>query len=437
MQPVLTDESSALDEAAFKQQLEKMGLDTALPMALAVSGGADSMCLAFLAKGMNVKALVVDHGLRPESCSEAALTVERLEAIGVDAEILTWVHDDVPTSNIQAAAREARYALMARKCRDLGIATLLTAHHMDDQAETFLLRLNRGSGLAGLTGMAEKRELEAGLTLVRPLLSYRKAALVDVLKRHSVEWIEDPSNTNETFDRVKARQLLADPPLTGLTAPRLAHTAYALGRARRAIEHYVFRWLDEAVEFAEAGYASFGACHLREAPDEVGLRALAHLIRFASGQPYGPRFEKLVRLYDGLLSPDFSGTTLSGARFLPLEQGGILVLREIAATERAAIAHISVWDGRYGVNKKSDADLDGLEVGCLDEDGLAQLKSATDAGLEMPRAAALSAPGYFMGDKLIAVPHLGYGASNKKLPVLTHRWLTSSESGKKTYRGVQ
>lgn len=437
MQPVLTDDSSALDEAAFKQQLEKMGVDTALPMALAVSGGADSMCLAFLAKGMKVKALVVDHGLRPESGSEATLTVERLEATGVDAEILTWAHDDTPTSNIQAAAREARYALMAQRCRELGIATLLTAHHMDDQAETFLLRLNRGSGLAGLAGMAEKRELEAGLTLVRPLLSYRKAELVDVLKRNSIEWIEDPSNTSETFDRVKARQLLTDPPLTGLTAPRLASTADALSRARRTIEHYVFKWLDEAVEFEEAGYASFGAGHLRKVPDEVGLRALAHLIRFASGQPYGPRFEKLVRLYEGLLSPNFAGRTLSGARFLPIEQGGVLVLREIAATERAAIAHISVWDDRYRVKNITGTDTGGLEIGCLGEDGLAQLKSATDIELEMPRAAALSTPGYFVGDKLIAAPHLGYGDSNKKLPVLTHRWLTSSESGKKTYRGVQ
>ena len=437
MQPVLTDDTSQLDETTFKQQLEGMGIDTALPIALAVSGGADSMCLAFLAKSMNVKALVVDHGLRPESGSEALLTLERLEAIGVDAEILTWAHKGVPTSNIQAAAREARYSLMARRCSNLGIATLLTAHHMDDQAETFLLRLNRGSGLAGLAGMADKRELEAGLMLARPLLTYSKAELADVLRRHSIEWVEDPSNTSETFDRVKARQLLTDPPLAGLTAPRLAQTAGALGRARRAIEHYVLKWLDEAVDFADAGYAIFDVDHLRKVPDEVGLRALAHLIRFASGQPYGPRFEKLVRLYERLLSCDFAGTTLSGARFLPTGQCGVLVLREIAATERAAIAHISVWDNRYYVSGNERADVEGLEVGCLEEDGLAQLKSATGAELVLPRAAALSAPCYFKGDKLIAAPHLGYGGSNKKLPVLTHRWLTSSESGKKTYRGVQ
>ncbi len=427
-----------LTQSSFKRQLDALGVDGAGPIAVAVSGGADSMCLAFLTKNLNVRALIVDHGLRPESAAEASLTLERLKALSVPAEILTWHHDERPSSNIQAAAREARYELMAAHCRQNGIKTLLTAHHMNDQAETFLLRLNRGSGLAGLAGMVPKRDLENGLTLVRPFLQHRKEQLLEVLKHNSIEWIEDPSNTSETFDRVKARQMLDEPPLKGLTTERLAHTANALGRARRAIEHYVTVWLHTRVDFQEAGYAGFAAESLTTVPEEVGLRALAHLIRFASGQPYGPRFEKLERLFGSLAQQGFGGATLSGARFVSVGGGQVLVLREQAAVApRAAIAHTTVWDGRYHVEINDNEKWHDLEIGPLEERGAQQVKSELGDQLTIPRDAVLSMPGYFKGDTLIAAPHLGYGDLDKRLPVLTHRWLTSSESGKKTYRGVQ
>lgn len=415
-----------------------MGIDVSASIAIAVSGGADSMCLAYLAKSLNVLALVVDHQLRPESRQEADATVERLGSLGISAEVLTWHHDETPSSNIQAAAREARYRLMSDRCRKLGIKTLITAHHMDDQAETFLLRLNRGSGLAGLAGMAGKRNLEGSLQLVRPFLDYSKQQLIDVLLHSGVEWIDDPSNTSETFDRVKARKLLKEPPLEGLNSARLAQTASALGRARRAIEFYVAKCLDDYVEFHEAGYASFSPTSLTTVPEEIGLRALAHLIRFGSGQPYGPRFTKLVRLYEDLSQSDFTGATLSGACFVRNSRGQILVVRELAAAApRAAIAHTTVWDGRFNVEKPEQPSECGFQIGCVGENGVLQIKAESDGQLSVPRDAALSAPGYFDGDTLIAAPHLGYGDTDKKLPVLTHRWLTSSDSGKKTYRGVQ
>lgn len=415
-----------------------MDIDVSARMAIAVSGGADSMCLALLAKNLNVLALVVDHQLRLESRQEADATVQRLASFGVSAEILTWHHDETPSSNIQAAAREARYRLMSDRCRKLGIKTLLTAHHLDDQAETFLLRLNRGSGLAGLAGMASKRNLEGSLQLVRPFLDLSKQQLIDVLERSGVGWIDDPSNTSETFDRVKARNLLKKPPLEGLNSARLAQTASALGRARRAIEFYVAKWLDDCVVFHEAGFASFSPTSLTTVPEEIGLRALAHLIRFGSGQPYGPRFNKLVRLYEDLAKSEFTGATLSGVCFASDGPGQILVVRELAAAEpRAAIAHTTVWDGRFNV-ERTDQPLEcDFQIGCVGENGVLQIKAESDGQLSIPREAALSAPGYFEGDTLIAAPHLGYGDTDKKLPVLTHRWLTSSDSGKKTYRGVQ
>lgn len=396
------------------------------------------MCLALLARNLNCIALVVDHGLRPESGAEAELTLKRLGAMGIKAEGLAWQHEEMPSANIQAAARETRYKLMSERCRELGIKVLLTAHHMDDQAETFLLRLNRGSGLAGLASMASKRDLEEGLVLARPLLGYVKQELIDVLRVNSVDWIEDPSNTSESFDRVKARQLLRDPPLSGLTAQRLAQTANALGRARRAIEFYVARWLEDHVEFHEAGYACFSARSLDKVPEEIGLRALAHLIRFGSGQAYGPRFEKLERLREDLSQQEFAGATLSGARFVRGGEGVVLVVRELAAAvPRAAIARTTIWDGRYRVQVSEQTSGANLEIGCLGADGVQQVKSGLEGDLPMPREAAFTVPGYFDGDTLIAAPHLGYGEMDKNLPVLTHRWLTSSDSGKKTYRGVQ
>lgn len=408
-------------------------------IAVAVSGGADSMCLALLASEIaDVTALVVDHLLREESTLEAEGVRRRLQAFGVTAEVLTWHADDKPTSNIQAEARQARYQLMTDWCLVNDVACLLVAHHQDDQAETVLLRMARGSGLSGLAGMPVKRELTPGLDLIRPFLNVPKARIVKTLQQRNVDWVEDPSNENQEFDRIKARKFLGNPPLPGLSVARIADTANHLRRAKDAVDHYVAQWLSDAVVFHEAGFAELTTELMRGVPDEVSLRGLANILRFASGMPYSPRFEKLYRLWQMLQDQSFSGSTLNGSQLTGNRDGKVTVFRELSAMEApVAIGKQAVWDRRFRVREGFSVECEELTVGALGAELAADLRGIDDKKPGLPSSILPVLPAFYEAGRLIAVPHLSYNIANQKLPILTHLWLASSENGKKTYRDVQ
>jgi tRNA(Ile)-lysidine synthase len=208
-------------------------------LAVAVSGGGDSMALALLAdawaraRGGAVTALTVDHGLRPEAAAEAAQVAAWCAARGIAHVILTHT-GPVPRSGVQAAARAARYRLLEAWCRAHRVLHLLLAHQRDDQAETVAIREAAGSGLDGLAGMAAISERDA-VRLLRPLLEVPRARLRDVLIGRDQEWIEDPSNRNPAFTRVRVRGDLGRA-APGSSAAHLAATAARLGRARAARE---------------------------------------------------------------------------------------------------------------------------------------------------------------------------------------------------------
>ncbi len=200
-----------------------------------MSGGPDSLALLWLARaafGTQATALTVDHGLRPGATNEAALVASRCETIGVAHTTLAWLGPK-PAGNLQAAARDARYALMANWCAANGVRWLLTAHHADDQAETLLLRLARGSGSAGLAGIRARRELGSGVTLLRPLLDWRRSELAAIVAAAGWTAVDDPSNRATRFDRTQARALLAATPW--LRPERLAAAAAHLAEAEAAL----------------------------------------------------------------------------------------------------------------------------------------------------------------------------------------------------------
>ncbi len=192
--------------------LDHLKFEPSPHLAVAVSGGADSMALAVLAKEWADKkdgaitALHVDHKLRDSSTREAEITRERLTKLGIPCTILTWEHAAV-TGNLQEEAREARYGLMRAWCKTNNVLHLLTAHHAGDQAETVAMRTLRGSGVEGLSGMPFMKFFPE-CRHIRPLLGVTHAELVALLQTKGVEWIEDPSNQNMDFDRVKIRQML-------------------------------------------------------------------------------------------------------------------------------------------------------------------------------------------------------------------------------------
>lgn len=263
-------------------------------LGVAVSGGPDSLALLLLAHAAlpgRIEAATVDHGLRPESADEAAMVAAVCARLGVPHQTLAV---EVAQGNIQSQARTARYAALAGWVGEQGIEALATAHHADDQAETLLLRLNRGSGVAGLSGV-RARGLVPGtrLPLVRPLLGWRRSELGQVVAAAGIEPVMDPSNENDRFDRVRIRKALAG--ADWLDIPALAHSAANLADADAALEWAMAREWDEAVSKGPMGYT-----YCPRAPRAIALRVLVRLVTELDGE--APRGSAVARLFDSLVA---------------------------------------------------------------------------------------------------------------------------------------
>ncbi|WP_188661148.1 tRNA lysidine(34) synthetase TilS [Terasakiella brassicae] len=369
--------------------------------AVAVSGGADSLALCLLAAiwakdtGRHLVALSVDHGLRTASRQECNGLHETLTAKGIEHHILTWVGEK-PTSGIQAAAREARYQLMSRWCLENQIEDLMVAHHQDDQAETFLLRLARGSGVDGLGAM--KAITQYGeIRLLRPLLDIPKSRLISTLETMGQDWVEDPSNQNEDFDRVKIRKNMALFQDLGLTSERLVQTAHAMQRAGDALQRMTRNWLKQYAHLFEEGYCIIERTGLDGLEDEIRLRSLARIGMVISGEIYPPRLERLQRLSMSLKKG--SDATLMGCRWI-VRKDDILVCREVR--------HFDVPDNLYQIDYPHS--FSGLKLRILGQEGWKQLlkerKSVDD--LNIPKPVIYTLVSFWDEEGVLAVPHLGY-----------------------------
>ena len=319
-------------DTRFAGLMEELAAGGAWPGAVAVSGGGDSLALMHLlarwakrSRKTPPAVLVVDHGLRKESKKEAQAVARKARKLGLEAALLRWTGPR-PKSGIEAAAREARYGLMGAWLKKHKVSNLYVGHNEDDQAETFLLRLARGSGLDGLAAMrawvAYPHADFKGLTLVRPLLRTTRADLRVYLKGLGEDWIDDPMNDDPRFDRVRMRKLAPVLAGVGLTPARIASAARHLADAREALELVTEAVLERSscpapAESKQAGIL-VDPVVLAAAPREVGLRALAALLRQVSGAVYRPRFESLERLWGQLATDTLGGgATLSGCRLGP------------------------------------------------------------------------------------------------------------------------
>lgn len=387
-------------------------------LAVAVSGGPDSLALALLAdrwaraRSGAIVALTVDHRLRPESTAEAAQVGDWLRARGIRHEVLVW-DGPYPIHDLQAAARAARYRLLGEWCRRAQLLHLLTAHHQDDQAETLILRLGRGSGLAGLAGMAPIVE-DGHHRLLRPLLPVPAARLRATLAALDQAWLEDPSNRNPAFARVRVRaqkSLFAE---AGLTPQRLAETSRHLARARTVLEQLVERVLIAGVSLHPAGFALLDPRPLAAAAEEIGLRALAAVIATVGGEEYPPRFDRLERAAEALYGEVLGGgRTLGGCRILPW-RGRVLVLRELAAVAPAAALPDAggtlSWDHRFLIEVPAGANGGSFRVGALGIEGAARMRGIVEApGTPyLPSSVRPSLPAFWREGTLLGVPHLGW-----------------------------
>lgn len=374
------------------------------PLGLAVSGGSDSTALAVLAReaaapggalhGRQLVILTVDHGLR----ADAALDVAAVQALGrrLSLPVHALKVEGAPHGSLQAWAREARHEALRTAAARLGLRAVLTGHTLNDQAETLLLRLARGSGLKGL-GAMRGQSCRNGLLTVRPLLSVPREALRTALCARDVPWREDPTNASPRFERTAMRALLPRLSAVGLTPQRLAATAAHLARASDAVDAMADALLAHA-RVDRSGAATLALARYGAAHEEVRLRALARLVVFAGAKAYPPAFAPLLAADRAILAGD--PTTLGRARIVP--QGSAVTLwreaRAVAPLHIPSGGH-GIFDGRYRVEIAHDAS--PLTIAPLGAE------RARRAPAVAHRDAMATAPAVFCGNLCVAAPTLG------------------------------
>jgi tRNA(Ile)-lysidine synthase len=272
---------------------------------LAVSGGPDSTALLWLAarwrsglkRAPRLLAVTVDHRLRPRSRNEALDVARLAKALDVEHLTLRW-NGPKPKSGLPAAAREARYSLLADAARKIGAAHILTAHTRDDQAETLMMRLARGSGLSGLAAMA--REAPRGaVTIVRPLLDVPKTRLIATLRKANIDYADDPTNRDPSFTRTRFRELMPQLMREGIDSRNLARLAQRLARANAALESIVSVMEHSIGRVSDDGLIEIDAPAFATLPDEIALRLLGRAVA-AVGYEGSAELAKLEALLAGL-----------------------------------------------------------------------------------------------------------------------------------------
>lgn len=312
------------DLQSIESRLTDLIGDNVFKIALGVSGGPDSMALChFLSSRLaalglsEIHALIIDHGLREDSEQEAQMVKSWLEDFPGVRPFVYTIADPGAERRVQEQARHKRYDLLKRHCREHGIGFLLTAHHQDDQAETVLFRLAKGSGLDGLAAMAESSPIDPDIVLIRPALDVPKQDLVAYCEAEGVSYVQDPSNTSPDFARPRLRAGREVLEKEGLTTKRLATTARRIRRARQALEYFTDQVGSSTLIESTGKRVVYNYSGLAKQPEEIRLRILIKAIRtLHPDMEFGPRYEKIEDLaHDIFSSRSFRPRTLGKCIF--------------------------------------------------------------------------------------------------------------------------
>ena len=384
-------------------------------IALAVSGGADSLALAECVArwrtrrggGPEAIVLTVDHRLRRGSAREAAGVAAMARGHGLAARVLRWTGPR-PKANIEAAARRARYRLLLTAAAEAGASHLVLAHHRDDQAETFLMRLERGAGVFGLAAM--RREVTAGaIVIVRPFLDVPRARLAATAAAAGLEPVDDPMNRDPRFARARVRRVMPLLAAAGLDAALIARSAARLGEAAVAIDAAASALIGAAVTTDAMAVARLDPAAFAAAPEAVRQRALVRVLLAVGGDDYPPRRERGQRLATALAAHragrfkrTLAGTVIEWRKpvfvvYRELGRDGLLTLPLRPGAEVA-------WDHRFAVRLGRGAPA-GLTVGALGEAGRRLVGAA--AG-DAPAGALAGLPAIRKRGRILGVPPLGH-----------------------------
>ena len=373
------------------------------PVGLAVSGGSDSLAMMVLAAELAartdraLRGVTVNHGLRAAAADEAAFVAEVAEGLGLPHDQLHWQDWD-GQGNLMDQARRARYRLMAGWAERAGIVAVLVAHTQDDLAETLLMRLARGAGVDGLSAMRAGFEVN-GVQFLRPLLGTSRDSLRTVLHRRNQAWIDDPSNQDNQFTRVRMRKALTAMAETGPTVQELSQSAFHLAEAKEALNWAVAGFAEDHVQ-QRAGDLRIAAAPFATLPTELQRRLLRHALLWVSGAGYGPRGQALAALCNAALTG--KAATLAGVRMVH-RKGEIYLYRELASVKSARVAVQNTFDSRWHV---SGPVTDGAYIGPLGKEGLKLCPNWRESG--RPAAAHHADPAIWCDNRLISAPLAGF-----------------------------
>ena len=324
----------------FNKHLNRILKPRPAKIAVAVSGGCDSMAMTLLcnewAKQYNIElvAITVDHNIRRNSAKEALLVHKWISSYNINHIVLTYT-GDVPKSNIEAEARNYRYQMLFEYCAKNGIDYLCIAHNVDEQIETFFLNLARGSGLYGLCAMPELYTKQ-DIKLVRPMLRYSKDDIKKYLKSLKQKWVEDPSNFDTRYKRVRIRNLKKLTKKLELSNVRLCNTIDNMQRVRNAIDFFINELITKSTIEKDSNYIALSTPLIYTYPEEIVIRALAKLLQDVSGKYYPARFDNLLNLYRAIMSKHLGkGMTLSHCK-ISFHQGLIRIEKERTRGKKTA-----------------------------------------------------------------------------------------------------
>lgn len=401
---VIGPDSVPVLAAEFEQWMKRLGpFESAPRIAVAVSGGRDSMALAILARdwakahGGSVHAVTIDHGLRSNSAHEAAHVGCWMLQLDIPHQIVCWETPEHETG-IEAAARDARYALLEAYCREHGILHLLVGHHQADQQETQKMRRARGSGLVGLAGMAAVREMKH-MRILRPLLGVPRDRITATLQVAGQDWVEDPSNQDGRFARARMRA-------QGRAAVATADIRQA-GATRTLHEQALAVLASTAVGIDPAGFAMIDLQVIQDADADVSRNLFGNVVTSVSGGIYPPRGTRLDNLWARLIAKGVDRAwTLGGCIIRPERTGKICVMREPVAVVAQPFpsGERVLWDGRFVLSAQG-FDVTGLTLDAL---GKAKPNYRQNPDFEplsrLPKDVCATLPALFCESEIVAFP---------------------------------
>lgn len=387
-------------------------------IAVAVSGGGDSMALLHLAlrwaesNNATVKAVTVDHGLRDGSDQEAADVSGHCEALGVAHQTLVWGAWD-GHGNLQARARDMRYQLIADWAAEAEVDCILLGHTRDDNSENFILRLSRKAGVDGLSSMSQRFERN-GQTWLRPLLMAKRDALRRYLRENDLVWVDDPSNDNVIFDRVRVRHALETLDGLGISQDAIHQTSLAVGQARDALDYYVQQ---EAKARVTAQGGDLILSDVRELPLDVQRRLWSKIVQWMGRAEYAPRASSLQHLRSGVT---LEGKATAGGCVATKDGTAVRFVREENAVRTISAKTTQTWDHVWQIDGPHE---DNLEIRALGN-GILECPDWREMGL--PRVSLLASPAVWSKDTLIAAPIAGYANGwSAKFTADFHSWLVT------------